>query len=454
MVSWSSAPLSDTIQFKRIDPEFFDVHYIKVEDKVLACHTERLGSLGDFVPGPFGSAFQVRNYDYKSEYRYIRGRDVKPFFLLSDDNRYVPESDYKRLEKYAVRIDDLLLSVVGTLGNVSICTEDDAPAVFSCKSTIFRSGSANPLFLLTYLNTEYGRNCLLRRQRGAIQAGLNIDDLKSIPVPRFDLGEEDSVSALVASAHTIAKSAEKSWLEAVSLFDACLGLDKVGKVHQSSGKSKFTVTSLSRAFDANRVDAQCFSPEAVYYESVLLNYGKCEPLDRLISSLAKGRQQAESDRGSTDYCSIKHISGREIVDAAKTTPAKGTPTARRNDLLLAITGATIGKIGIVKRYDDLVFSGDMLRLRPNARINVHFLLLALNHHLGQVQFNRWITGSTNGHLSPRDVGRVLVPRLAPEREDEIAGLVEQSIVARQESEMLLEQAKVRVEQLIEEAVAA
>ena len=78
----------------------------------------------------------------------------------------------------------------------------------------------------------------------------------------------------------------------------------------------------------------------------------------------------------------------------------------------------------------------------------------LNHHLGQVQFNRWITGSTNGHLAPKDVGRVLVPRLAPDKEDEVAALVEQSLQARQESEMLLEQAKARVEQLIEEAVAA
>ena len=63
------------------------------------------------------------------------------------------------------------------------------------------------------------------------------------------------------------------------------------------------------------------------------------------------------------------------------------------------------------------------------------------------------TGSTNGHLAPRDVRRVLVPRLKKGTEERIAGLVEESLSMRVESEKLLDQAKTRVEQLIEEAVA-
>jgi hypothetical protein len=46
----------------------------------------------------------------------------------------------------------------------------------------------------------------------------------------------------------------------------------------------------------------------------------------------------------------------------------------------------------------------------------------------------------------------LVPRLSAEKENQIALLVTQAIEKRLESEQLLEQAKSRVEQLIEEAV--
>ena len=125
-----------------------------------------------------------------------------------------------------------------------------------------------------------------------------------------------------------------------------------------------------------------------------------------------------------------------------------------NDLLLAITGATIGKVGIVKRYERLAFSGDLLCLHTSESVDPHYLLLVLDHKIGQVQFNRWITGSTNGHLAPRDAARVLVPRLSNETEAQIAKLVKSSISKRKESEQLLEQAKARVEQLIEEAARA
>jgi len=141
-----------------------------------------------------------------------------------------------------------------------------------------------------------------------------------------------------------------------------------------------------------------------------------------------------------------------LTDASKCQPIADTPLAGQDDLLLAITGATIGKIGIVKRYKQLAFSGDLLCLKANSEINSHYLLVALDHIIGQVQFNRWITGSTNGHLAPRDVGRVLVPRLNKKTEEHIAELVEKSVSKRVESEKLLHQATTRVEQLIEEAV--
>jgi hypothetical protein len=112
---------------------------------------------------------------------------------------------------------------------------------------------------------------------------------------------------------------------------------------------------------------------------------------------------------------------------------------------------TIGKIGIVKRYSQLAFSGDLC-LRVNPEINSHYLLVALDHSIGQVQFNRWITGSTNGHLAPRDVQRIQVPRFKRGTEDRTAGFVEESLTRRLESEKLLQQAKNRVEQPIEEAV--
>lgn len=282
--------------------------------------------------------------------------------------------------------------------------------------------------------------------------GLILKDLFRIRVPVFIGAEERKIEELVKQAIVSNKQSKDSYTQAQQLLEAELGLDKLRYEKPVGYTARFSVVGLSDSFGAGRIDAQCFSPEAIFYEAWLLKHAACDRLTTLLAGTAKGRKQNECETGTADYCSIKHISGREIVGASRTVPSAGTPSATENDLLLAITGATIGKIGIVKRYESLVFSGDLLRMRVNSTISPHYLLLTLDHHIGQVQFNRWITGSTNGHLAPRDAGRVLVPRLKRESEDQITCLVSESLSKHQESEDLLNQAKSRVEKLIEEAV--
>ena len=452
MAVWSHTSLQGLRSTRRADSEFFRPDYLFAEQLVRSREFVELGRLGGFVPGPFGSAFHVQNYDFKSPYRYIRGKDVKPFFLLNDDNRYLPAADFRRLRQYEVLADDLMISVVGTLGNVAICTQQDVPAMFSCKSTLFRSKEADPYFLLAYLNSKPGQLCMLRRQRGAIQAGLNIEDLRTIPVPRFGKSVELEIACDVIAAHKRLFTSRDAFEAAQKLLEAELGLDKLTLQKPVHYTARFSTVNWSSTFSAGRVDAQCFAPDALLYESWLQANTQCVSLGSLLKGTAKGRQQIEGDVGVTDYSSIKHITDRELVDASKCCPQSDAPMAGVDDLLLASTGATIGKIGIVKRYARLAFSGDLLCLRVAESIDPHYLLLTLDHKIGQVQFNRWITGSTNGHLAPKDVARVLVPRLSKEAEAQIAELVRTSLAKRQESERLLNQAKARVEQLIEAAV--
>lgn len=309
-----------------------------------------------------------------------------------------------------------------------------------------------PHYLSTFINSKYGQLQLLRLNKGISQPDLHLEDIGELIVPAFNEKIQNEISDIVLKAQVIKESSRQIYTQAQRILEDELGLDKLHFEKTVGYTARFSITGLADIFDSGRIDAQCFSPAAIFYEAWLIKHATCNRLNTLLFSTVKGRQQVETTGGTTDYCSIKHISGREIVGASKANSVCGTPSATKKDLLLAITGATIGKIGIVNRYDNLVFSGDMLKLSVNSNIDPHYLLLVLDHDLGQVQFNRWITGSTNGHLAPRDVGRVLVPRIASEVEDQISVLVAESLEKRQESERLLDQAKSRVEQLIEKAV--
>ncbi len=216
--------------------------------------------------------------------------------------------------------------------------------------------------------------------------------------------------------------------------------------------AKWELVNLSQLAANHRIDAQCFTPKAMRYEQWLESHAQCDRLSNLLEGALKGQQHVESAQGTSAYCSIKHIDRGEIVSVARCRPSPRAAFAMRDDLLLAITGATIGKVGVVTRDSPTVFSGDLLCLRTNESIDPYYLLVTLAHRIGQIQCARWISGSTNGHLAPRDVRKLLVPRVGTRSEQTISTLVRESFRCRLESEGLLHSAIAQVEQAIEEAI--
>ena len=170
---------------ERIDAEYYKKIYLKLESLILSKENDAMGNTAKFLIGPFGSAYDTSNYVDVPDYRYVRGQDVKPFMLNDVEPRYMAQNDFERLKKYALLPNDILVSVVGTLGNACIITEKYLPAIFSCKSSVIRTETVNPYYLICYLNSKYGHTLLLRNARGAIQQGLNLDDLKTLHIPLF-----------------------------------------------------------------------------------------------------------------------------------------------------------------------------------------------------------------------------------------------------------------------------
>lgn len=253
MAVWSTTRVIEITENRRIDSEFFHPVYLSTEEVVNSYETiQTLGKLGQFLIGPFGSAFHVNNYDPNSKYRYVRGKDVKPFSLKDDDNVYMPEKDYKRLIKYALAKDDLLISVVGTLGNVAIVPEG-FEGIFSCKSTVFRNSKVDPYYLLAYFNSKYGRLCLLRRQRGAVQTGLNKEDLKTVPVPLVKETVQKEIGEKIRRSLQLSQQSKSLYSQATQLLNEALGINNIQFKNEKSYKASF-----SEVIANNRADAEFY----------------------------------------------------------------------------------------------------------------------------------------------------------------------------------------------------
>jgi len=456
MAVWNQTTISNLGRYATLSADYYMPEYSNAEArmKIISSHVTSLNRVANpRYPITYG-VLKPREVT-ESSCRIVRIHNSENLFIFGSDLPPISDNQFEEYRRSEVRKGDIVIAIGGYIGPLGIISDNEKLRININRHLARVAPDAtriDPYYLTAYLASSISQTLLQREIRGAVQAGINIADLKLHPVYLSSKLEQKAIGDLVRKAEQRLIDSRRAYTQAQQLLESELGLDNLRFDKPVGYAARFSEVGLADSFKAGRIDAQCFSPEVVFHENWLLKHANCDRLSVLLSSTAKGRQQTEVETGPTDYCSIKHITSREIVGASKANPSAGTPNATKNDLLLAITGATIGKIGIVNRYDNLVYSGDMLRLRVNDGISPNYLLLTLDHHLGQLQFNRWITGSTNGHLAPRDVGRVLIPRLAEETEDQIAGLVAESFEKRQESEQLLHQAKSRVEQLIEEAV--
>lgn len=454
MASWSQPSLFEAYLNRRIDSEFFGPTYIETENRTRQCPTDDLGGLGLFVPGPFGSAFHVKDYDFRSRYRYIRGRDVKPFFLLDDDNRYLPESDFFRLQSYAVGPNDLMISVVGTLGNVSICTTNDTPAIFSCKSTLFRAKIIDPYYLLAFLNCHYGKLCLLRRQRGAVQTGLNIEDLRTVPIPRFGSSTEMQIAQNIRKSYKALHDSKKSYTEAQQLLESELGLNKL-----SFQKPIGYTTRFSDVVGNSRIDADYYQIKYKQLDDIAAKF-PVKKIKTISEKLETGiYSQSYSSEGRMYLRGVDinagFIDGDSILRTNQLV-ANPKTTVIKDDILVTRVGS-IGVCAIIEdKHVGSFYSDNLIRIRisnqAKEEILAPYLNLLLNTTYGQMQMVRYSRGSVQQRLNQSQLGQIPVPIIRRESQLEIESLLKKHLEATKESEALLEQAKTHVEQLIEEAV--
>ena len=94
----------------RIDSEYHSSRFLALTKKIRSGRFDSLEELGSLIAGPFGSAFHVEDFVEDGEFRYVRGKDVKPFFVTNNDNVYMPASDFERMKEYGLQENDVLES--------------------------------------------------------------------------------------------------------------------------------------------------------------------------------------------------------------------------------------------------------------------------------------------------------------------------------------------------------
>ena len=432
----------------RIDAEYYRPEMLQYERAVQEKTSIKLGDVANFLIGPFGSSFTTDNYTDDKVYRYIRGKDVKSMMLMDNDNVYMPEDDYTRLKRYALHENDILVSVVGTLGNSAIVSTQNLPAIFSCKSTVVRPFGANPKYLTVYLNSHFGNKLLVRKERGVIQAGLNLDDLKDLPVFLPTEGFQSRIAASFDESLQSLSDSKSAQVEA-----ECVLLDALGLSDWTPPEPLAYAAKASEALAAGRLDARFFAPRIQALLDILSSDG------RTISDVAKPRREKFRPERHVlfDYIEISDMDGAGATGStrlvAAEAPSRATWHVRPGDIITSSV-RPIRRLSaqIMPQQAGFVCSSGFVVVDPQD-IAPEVLLTYLRLPVICELLDLYASASMYPSITDANIFNLPMPELPDAVASQIVAHVQNARAAKARAAALLDAAKRAVEIAIEDSEA-
>jgi restriction endonuclease S subunit len=449
----------------RIDAEYYSPENLIKENAIIKHNHKLLGDICDLIAGPFGSTVTTERYDANSNKRYIRGKDIQSFFIEKTDAVFIENNLFHELPQFHLKAEDILVTVVGMkFGKSAIIYPEDCPAVFSCKSTLIRNPSINVWYLLTYLSSNIGYGLMRRGQRGAAQPGINLFDIKNIPVPIYCDNFQLRIEALVKQSKSFVTASNAVFSHAQTSLLSELNLINWQPKHQLSFVKNYSDTELT-----GRFDAEYYQPKYDKIVKAIKSYsGGWDTLGNLCKLVGHPSNPPYADTEKTEKTFI--VAQNDLGDYSLSDTywsgddAKYTTSEfvrenqqyilRKNDLVLYTVGAAphIGKANIV--FDENVQStiGSFVTLvRANTeKINPFSLLALFNSPIGYLLTNRFQRGMVQQYIYPKDLIQTPIPILPKEVQTQIQQKITESFNLRKQSKHLLECAKKAVEIAIEQ----
>ena len=133
---------------------------------------------------------------------YIRVRDLNDRVMLelNDSFLYVDDETQKGISRYVVNSDDIVISIVGTIGLVAKIgkTLDGANLTENCVK-ITNLQNIDKEYLFYYLKSVFGQQEIMRGIVGAVQQKLPIKNIQEITIKCPELIEQKKIAAILCA---------------------------------------------------------------------------------------------------------------------------------------------------------------------------------------------------------------------------------------------------------------
>lgn len=458
MAVWSIINKNDIEGSTRIDAEYYQPSILDAANAVLkSSHS----TLGDLVKSGYRVVYE--NTKILTEEEVNRGKDC--FFMqaanISSDGLsfdvenmgYVHEADWIRYPKGRVNQGEILIEVKGQAEKVAI-VPTYVPERTLVSGTLYKLCLKKGLsheYLFAYMSSRYGKLLRDRLKTNTLIAYVSKPDLYSIPVYLPNKKDEQDVIALVSEAYRLIQVSADLYSQAEVALLEDLGLKNIPLKNDL-----FYTTNLNEVKSQNRMDSDFYLPKySIISDSIcrkgfrkLGDFGKHLKVN---VNITKDEYYNYIEIGDVDISS-GDVTFNRLQDCDL--PANAKLKISGGELIVSKVRPTRGAVAIIpSTYKDRFICSGAFSVYKVKSPEREYIQVYLRSPIGKALLGRPSTGTQYPTIVDDDVKNIIVPDLNCEVISFIAEKVDESHKQRKSAKSLLEEAKIKIEKMIEENIS-
>src|SRR3989344_6400340 len=451
MITYSIIQKSQLEGAHRIDAEYFQPEYLEVEKKLSEITTKKISEISDSVVN-FG-AYSLCNYIVwqDSGIPYLNVENIKEGYIDFENIKFIDDKVNEILSKSKVKEGQIILPMAGTIGNSAVAYKVP-PKINSNQATakITLKQNVSPFYVAAFLNSYYGKSQITREILSSVQPNIFLWQIKNFKIPVVSNEKQKEIEDIWKKGLENLENSKAYYQQAENLL-----LEELGLVDFKPREDLSFVVNLSGVKFANRVDSEYFQPK---YEKLIskLELKAVNKLENFVKDYSTGfpfkSENYKEDgiplirinnikKGFIDLSDTAYLSDRDYSLSPK-------DTAKPGDTVLSMSG-TIGMSAVIPADVPKCSVNQRILRFSSKNIDSDYLVLVFNSIVGFYQLERIGTGGVQTNISYRDIQNIFIPVLPKATQEKIAELVRKSHEARKKSKQLLEEAKRKVEEMIE-----
>jgi len=437
---------SDISEARRFDAEYFKPEYLDIFSKI---KNNSFGKLSDFAKVSDGDHSKFPD-NQKSEIRYLRAKDIKDNFLLNNDPIFISKNYFDKQKRSHIRELNILMSIMGSIGDITITPLGFKECLANRAVCIIKNiKNINPFFLYAYLTTKIADKNIQRIKKGGIQERINLELLNEIQIPILPQLFQLKIEKIVKEAHKKQSKSKELYKEAEQLL-----LKELNLLNYKPKHSLTFETTSNEVENATRFDAEYFQPR---YSEIIQNIEEYSGgFDIVNNQFKQNKTLSKKDKPYYNYIEISdvNVSNGEITSNKidlEFVPANGKRALFKNDLLISKVRPYRGAISFIDfDKENLLGSGAFTILQEKTTFKKEVLLIFLKTFFIKDLLLRYNCGTSYPVIKDDDILNLKIPLIKKQIQQEIADKIQESHKLRKESKELLETAKKKVEEEIEE----